>query len=165
MKDVIVRCATSNDLDAVVALRLALLREYPEHPIYGRLRQDAEERARPIFAQQLEAEHEMIALAELAGTAIGLLRCVETSASPLLMPDKYCYVSSVYVKPEYRRQGGAPGALPSRSHVVPGAGTHGDAPAQCRRSPIGRGRMGRVGIRGRRAGAGPAPRRRQGGDK
>lgn len=105
MKDVIVRCATSNDLDAVVALRLALLREYPEHPIYGRLRGDAEERARPIFAQQLEAEHEIIILAELAGKAIGLLRCVETSASPLLMPEKYCYVSSVYVQPEYRRQG------------------------------------------------------------
>ncbi len=105
MNGLVVRRAAPGDLDAVVALRLALLREYPEHPIYGRLRRDAEERARPIFAQQLDAENEVMFLAEVRGKAVGLLRCVETSASPLLVPDRYCYVSSVYVNPEQRRQG------------------------------------------------------------
>jgi GNAT superfamily N-acetyltransferase len=84
---------------------LALLREYREHPIYGRLRPDAEQRARPIFAAQLDSDNEAMFLAERDGTTVGLIRCVETAASPLLMPDRYCYVSSVFVRPEFRRKG------------------------------------------------------------
>lgn len=100
-----VRRATAADLDDVVALRLALLREYGEHPIYGRLRVDAEARARPIFAAQLDSDREAIFVATDAGTAVGMLRCVESIASPLLVPERYCYLSSVYVKPEHRRRG------------------------------------------------------------
>jgi ribosomal protein S18 acetylase RimI-like enzyme len=100
-----IRRATTRDLDAVVTLRLALLREYPDHPIYGRLRPDAEMRARPVFEAQLESDNEVIFLAEHDGRAVGLLRCVDTVASTLLMPDRYCYVSSVYVHPRFRRRG------------------------------------------------------------
>jgi GNAT superfamily N-acetyltransferase len=105
MAGVLVRRATASDLDTIVALRLALLREYPDHPIYGRLRPDAERRARPVFATQLDSDSEAMFLAERDHAAIGLIRCVESVASPLLIPDRYCYVSSVYVRPEYRRQG------------------------------------------------------------
>ena len=101
----VIRRATSSDLDTVIALRIALLREYGEHPIYGRLRADAERRARPMFATQLDSDNEVMFLAEENGTALGLIRCVESAASPLLIPDRYCYVSSVYVKPEHRRRG------------------------------------------------------------
>lgn len=100
-----IRRAISNDLDTVVALRLALLREYGDHPIYGRLRADAEQRARPMFAAQLDSTSEVIFLAEDHDVAVGLLRCVESIASPLLLPDRYCYVSSAYVRPEFRRKG------------------------------------------------------------
>ena len=100
-----VRRATSADLDAVVRLRLALLREYPDHPIYGRLRPNAEELARPVFATQLGAGNETTFLAEVDGRAIGILRTVETAASPFLVPARYCYVSSVFVEPDYRRSG------------------------------------------------------------
>ena len=41
-----IRRATIYDLDVVVELRLALLREYAEHPVYGRLRPDATKRIR-----------------------------------------------------------------------------------------------------------------------
>lgn len=101
----VVRRATAADLDTVVTLRIALLREYADHPVYGRLRPDAERRARPIFAAQLDSENEVIFLAERDGGVVGLLRCVETAASPLLLPERYCYVSSVFVKPGHRRQG------------------------------------------------------------
>jgi ribosomal protein S18 acetylase RimI-like enzyme len=106
-RQITIRRATANDLDAVVALRIALLREYREHPIYGRLRADAERRARPIFAAQIESDREAIFLAEDSSSreSIGMLRCVESIASPLLVPDRYCYVSSVYVKPAHRRRG------------------------------------------------------------
>jgi GNAT superfamily N-acetyltransferase len=100
-----VRRATINDLDVVVELRLALLREYAEHPVYGRLRPDAAKRARPIFAMQLDSENEAVLLAEVNGEAVGLMRCIEMMSSPLLEPDRYCYLSSVYVRPDWRRKG------------------------------------------------------------
>ena len=100
-----VRRATTADLDTVIALRIALLREYPDHAIYGRLRPDAEQRARPLFAAQLEAQNEVMFLAEENEVAVGILRCVESAASPLLLPNRYCYVSSAYVRPESRRKG------------------------------------------------------------
>lgn len=105
MSGLTVRRATIDDLDVVVALRIALLREYPEHPVYGRLRPDAEMRAHAIFAAQLDSDNEAVFLAEKRGTTVGLLRCVETVSSPLLEPDRYCYISSVYVDPEWRRKG------------------------------------------------------------
>jgi aminoglycoside 6'-N-acetyltransferase I len=100
-----VRPATARDLDAVVALRIALLREHPDHPIYGRLRPEIDRRARDLFAAQLRARTEMILLAELAGEVVGIIRCVESIGSPLLEPARYAYVSSAYVRPDVRRRG------------------------------------------------------------
>ena len=100
-----VRPATTRDLDAVVALRVALLREHPEHPIYGRLRAEVERRARDLFAAQLRSRAETILLAELAGEVVGIIRCVESIGSPLLEPARYAYVSSAYVRPDVRRRG------------------------------------------------------------
>ncbi|MBA3673096.1 MAG: GNAT family N-acetyltransferase, partial [Gemmatimonadaceae bacterium] len=89
----------------VVALRLALLREHPEHPVYGRLRSDAPTRARDLFAAQLRSTMEAIFLAERDSEIVGILRCVESMGSPLLDPARYTYVSSVYVHPGARRCG------------------------------------------------------------
>jgi len=97
--------ATVDDLDAVVELRVALLREYRDHPIYGQLRPDAEARARPSFEQQIRAPDQVIFLAEIDDHAVGIVRCADVKSSPLLYPDRYCYVTSVYVRPAYRRQG------------------------------------------------------------
>lgn len=104
-RDVRIREATPRDLAAVVALRLALLREHPDHPVYGRLRRDVADRARELFASQLRSPNEVIFLAEAKGEAIGVLRCVESVGSPLMEPAHYAYVSSVYVRPEARRRG------------------------------------------------------------
>lgn len=100
-----VRRARTADLEQVVRLRLALLREHGHHPIYGRLREDAERRARDVFASQLVAPGEVIFLAERGDAVVGILRCVESMASPLLEPPRYGYVSSVYVEPAARRTG------------------------------------------------------------
>lgn len=100
-----IREATPRDLDAVVALRLSLLREHPDHPIYGHLRADVSSRARELFAAQLRSPIEVIFLAEREGEPIGILRCVECVGSPLMEPARYAYVSSVYVRPEARRHG------------------------------------------------------------
>ena len=100
-----VRRAVVADLDTVIELRIALLREYADHPIYGRLRSDADVRARPVFLQQLQSSDQAIFLAARDGRVAGIARCVDSRGSPLLTPDRYCYVTSVYVKPEHRRQG------------------------------------------------------------
>ena len=100
-----VRRATTADLRTIVALRMALLREYGDHPVYGRLRPDADARAHEVFARQLESQMEASLLAEDGDDGVGMLRCVETWSSPLFVPDRYCYVSSVYVRPAYRRRG------------------------------------------------------------
>lgn len=100
-----VRRARLDDLNAIVEMRLALLREYGDHPLYGNLRADAHERAVELFRAQLLTPNEMMLLAERDGVVVGLMRCVESPASPLLFPERFCYVSSVYVRPAERRRG------------------------------------------------------------
>ena len=100
-----VRRATLADLPIVVELRVALLRENGDHPVYGQLRADARDRAYEVFGAQLRSAHEIMFLAEQDGVVIGILRCVDTPNSPLLEPARYCYVSSVYVRPNARRRG------------------------------------------------------------
>ena len=101
----VVRRARLDDLKVIVELRLALLREYGDHPLYANLRSDADERAVELFAAQLIAPNECMFLAERRGRVVGVLRCVESPITPLLYPDRYGYVSSVYVRPADRRQG------------------------------------------------------------
>ena len=100
-----VRVATLADLETVVELRIALLREHAGNPVYGRLRVDAPQRARRIFAEQLEAPNEVTFLAERDGRPVGILRCIDAVGSPLLHPARYAYVASVYVVPAQRRAG------------------------------------------------------------
>lgn len=117
-----VREATVRDLDAVMELRLALLREHPDHPIYGRLRRDVSGRARELFATQLRSPTEAIYLAETERVVAGILRCAESIGSPLLDPARYAYVSSVYVRPELRRRGVLRGLLRSADAWARGRG-------------------------------------------
>ena len=100
-----IRSATAADLETVVALRLALLREHASNAVYSRLRPDAPQRARRLFAAQLASPQEVTLLAERGSEVVGILRCVESVGSPLLFPERYGYVSSVYVRPEARRHG------------------------------------------------------------
>lgn len=100
-----VREATMADLAIVVELRLALLREHSENPIYRRLRPDAPARASRLFAAQLRSPNEVVFLAESGGVAVGILRCVASAGLPLLFPSRHGYISSVYVVPSARRHG------------------------------------------------------------
>jgi GNAT superfamily N-acetyltransferase len=100
-----VRRATLSDLNAIVDLRLSLLREYRDHPMYGNLRPDAQKRAEELFRAQLLSPNEAMFVAQTSGRLIAVLRCADTPASPLLFPERFCYVSSVFVRPDERRKG------------------------------------------------------------
>jgi hypothetical protein len=56
--DLRIRPATRDDLETVVALRLSLLEEHRDNPVYNRRRPDAPARARRLFASQLDSGHE-----------------------------------------------------------------------------------------------------------
>lgn len=100
-----VRAAGISDLDAVVSLRLALLREHRANPLFERLHPDAEARAHELYRTHLTSPDEVILLAERGGAPVGLLRCVHALSSPLLLPEAYAYLSSAYVVPGERRMG------------------------------------------------------------
>jgi len=100
-----VRPARLDDLSVIVELRLALLREYRDHPLYGNLQPDVEERAHNLYRTQLTSAHDTIFVAEVGRRVVGVMRCVDTPSSPLFFPERYCYVSSVYVRPADRRKG------------------------------------------------------------
>jgi ribosomal protein S18 acetylase RimI-like enzyme len=102
---VLVRRATNHDLARIVEFRLALLDEHSDNPLYGRLHPDAETRAWDLYRSQLASPHEAMLVAERGGEIVGLLRCVDTPGSPLLLPERYCYISSVYVERAHRRRG------------------------------------------------------------
>src|SRR5215470_3440046 len=55
---VTVRRAESGDLATVVSLRLALLREYGDHPLYGELAPDVLDRAFDLYHSQIVAADE-----------------------------------------------------------------------------------------------------------
>ena len=114
--DLVVRRARLDDLQAIVELRLALLREYHDHPLYEHLRPDAPARAYDLFRAQLTSPAEAMFIAEHNRAVIGVLRCVESGGSPLLLPDRYCYVSSVYVRPAERRRGVLRALLAAAEH-------------------------------------------------
>ena len=101
----VIREAGPTDLPAIVALRMALLREHAHNTIYSRLRPDADARAEKLFAAQLRSPNEVLFLADLGGETVGVLRCIQSIGSPLLDPAQYAYVSSVYVVPRARERG------------------------------------------------------------
>ncbi len=99
-----VREATTDDLDAVVELRLALLRdEGSAHS--ARLRPDAPERARALFAAELASDRGVTLLALARGRAVGVMRCAASQRADHLAPGRYAYLSWAWVRPEYRRRG------------------------------------------------------------
>jgi ribosomal protein S18 acetylase RimI-like enzyme len=105
LPSITVRRAGQADIVAILALRMALLREHAHNAIYGRLRHDAEMRAAKLFAAQLQSPNEVLFLADVGDETVGVLRCIHSSGSPLLDPAQYAYVSSVYVVPAARERG------------------------------------------------------------
>ena len=100
-----IRPATIDDLDAIVELRVALLRDEERHAIGARLRPDAPERARALFAAELASDRGVTLLAIVGGRAVGVVRCAASRQSELLSPGRYAYLSWAWVRPECRRRG------------------------------------------------------------
>lgn len=99
------RPASLLDAEIIVRFRVELLKEHQRHPIYGRLRNDAFERAKRSVPLRLASGREITYLAFEGKTPIGMLRCMESKGSPLLNPAKFAYIASAFVITTHRRRG------------------------------------------------------------
>jgi GNAT superfamily N-acetyltransferase len=102
---VTVRPATARDLAAVVALRLALLREESRNPFFAHPHPDAERRALRLTRTELAADGEVLLLALRRQEIVGMLRCRAVKRSPLVADARQAVVTTVYVLPAHRRTG------------------------------------------------------------
>ncbi|MCC6930913.1 MAG: GNAT family N-acetyltransferase [Gemmatimonadaceae bacterium] len=102
---VVIRAATPADLDAVVSLRLALLREEARNPLFARARRDLPSRVADLTALQLSATGEVTLLALHGADAIGILRATSSRGTRLVHPLRYGFLTSAYVRPAHRRAG------------------------------------------------------------
>jgi GNAT superfamily N-acetyltransferase len=64
-----------------------------------------------LFRAQILSPNEAMFVAQTQHRLIGVLRCADTPVSPLLFPERVCYVSSVFVRPDVRRKGVLRGLL------------------------------------------------------
>lgn len=99
------RPASLADADVIVRFRMELLKEHSRHPIYGRLREDALQRAKRSTALHLASGRQITYIAFDGRQAVGMLRCLDARGSPLLVPPRYAYVTSVWVAKAHRKRG------------------------------------------------------------
>jgi ribosomal protein S18 acetylase RimI-like enzyme len=102
---IVVRRATLEDLDQVVALRLALLREEERNPFFANPHPDADARAVELTRGELTAPGEVILVASMDDAIVGMLRCRLVRRMPLVAGDRQAVVTTVYVVPAQRRRG------------------------------------------------------------
>jgi len=102
---VIVREATPHDLDIIVEMRLALLREESRSALFADPHPDAAARARQITASQLLDDDQVFLLAVCGEESVGALRCSLTTASAMSREAARGFLSAAYVHPRFRRRG------------------------------------------------------------
>ena len=102
---VIVRRAATRDLEDVVTLRLALLREESRNPFFANPHPDAPRRAHRLTSEELTAPGQVILVALRDGETVGMLRCRVVHRSPLVADARQAVVTTVYVVPSQRKTG------------------------------------------------------------
>lgn len=100
-----VRRALLGDLRAIAALRLALLREERDNPLFARPHPDAPRLALQLTRSQLATPGQAFFVATRGGKVVGVLRCRAVRRTPLVADVRQGVVTTVYVAPSARRQG------------------------------------------------------------
>lgn len=95
----------TRDLGAVVALRLALLREESRSPLFAHPHPDAQRRALRLTRAEMTAEGQVLLVAVHRQEIVGILRCRAARRTPLVADARQAVVTTVYVTPAHRRTG------------------------------------------------------------
>ena len=97
-----VRAATVRDVPAIAAMRLALITE-ERHGTP--LPASAERRARRLSAVHVRGGGEITLLAVVGAQIVGTMRCTEAGGASVLSGDRHAAITSVFVRPGFRRRG------------------------------------------------------------
>lgn len=100
-----VRQAGIADLDAIAALRVALLREERSNPLFTRPHPDAAGRALRLTRTQLGTPGQAFFVATRRDAVVGILRCRVARRTPLVADARQGVVTTAYVVPAERRRG------------------------------------------------------------
>ena len=100
-----VRQATLDDVAAVAALRVDLLREEAHNPFFADPHPDATRRALRLTRAQLANPAQVFFVAVRGPDLIGLLRCRVVRRTPLVAGTRQAMVTTAYVVPAERRRG------------------------------------------------------------
>jgi GNAT superfamily N-acetyltransferase len=102
---VLVRRASIRDLEAVTALRLALLGEESGNPLFAHPHPDASRRALRLTRMQMATPGQVLLVATRRDDIVGVLRCREVRRTPLVTDSRQAIVTTAYVIPAERRSG------------------------------------------------------------
>lgn len=102
-KPVRVRRARIDDLDAIVLLRLALLREDDANPRFAH--PQAARRVLRLTRSQLATPGQVFLVATRGAGVVGILRCRAVRRTPLVAVQRQAVVTTAYVVPHERRRG------------------------------------------------------------
>lgn len=108
-ESIAIRVATVDDASAVCALWLGLMRDHEQMDDRWRLGEGAEERWYNDFRWLVEDDSHLFMVATAANRVIGFVHAYLWEDLPIYVNLLEVFVASIYVFPEYRRQGAGAG--------------------------------------------------------
>jgi GNAT superfamily N-acetyltransferase len=100
-----IRRASAGDVATIARLRLALLREEGNSPLYAHPHPRALQQARDLTRQQLARPNEVFLLAARGESVVGVLRVREQARAALVRDLRVATITTAYVLPQERRRG------------------------------------------------------------
>jgi len=104
--EAVIRLATEADIDELVAMWAQYMRAHALNPAYRRLRADALDTRRGIFARRIaEATGAVFVLEDEDGGLDGMIACFVEENEPYFDPSRYVRIQTPFVRREARRRG------------------------------------------------------------
>jgi GNAT superfamily N-acetyltransferase len=101
----LLRQATEQDLDELLALWAHFMRAHALNPAY-RLGPDALKERRAVFSQRLtDPDSTVLVLQRPDGGLDGMITCFAELNSPYFLPFRYARIQAPFVRPDARRKG------------------------------------------------------------
>lgn len=106
MADVLVREATPDDIDELVALWAHYIRVNRANPSYQLSREDGLQKRRHVFEQHVKDEDSCVfVIPGQAGGLDGMMTCFVEDNTGYFDPPRYCRLQAPFVRPEARGDG------------------------------------------------------------
>lgn len=105
-EEVVVRAATVDDIEELVAMWSRYMRVHALNPAYRRIRFDALDTRRSLFRRHIEEATSAVFVVEAEdGGLDGMIVCFVEENEPLFDPPRYVRIQTPFVRREVRRRG------------------------------------------------------------